>query len=191
MRFISATSASQASRSSPSMSSSNSCASDRFAALDSAARRRPAPQTASAYSLATKPSGRSRARSSRRVEQHAERLVREPALERIADQVILVGARKGLDQQIAGARQQRTPFAGSRAIRAPAPAARARIAARRAICARARRDRSRAETCRLHRTAPSDRWRSSARHRPRPRRSPRIAGFRRRRRRCRPAPASR
>ena len=34
--------------------------------------------------------------------QHAERLVREPALERIADEVIFGGAREGLDQQVAG-----------------------------------------------------------------------------------------
>ena len=43
-------------------------------------------------------------------QQHAERLVREPPFERIADEVILVGAREGLDQKVAPARHQRTPF---------------------------------------------------------------------------------
>ena len=66
VRFISADSASQASRSSPSMSSSNKLVERKLAARDPRATS-PRPQTASAYSLATKPSGRSRARSSRRV----------------------------------------------------------------------------------------------------------------------------
>ena len=106
--------------------------------------------------------------------------MREPALERIADEIIFGGARKGFDQQVAGLgsieRHCWIP-----ATRAPAPAARARHPASPASRARARQDRSRAETCRLHRPAPSDRSRSRARHRPRPRPAPRI---------CRISPAN-
>ena len=40
-------------------------------------------------------------------QQHAERLVRQPALERIGDHVEAVAARKGLDQQVAALRQHR------------------------------------------------------------------------------------
>ena len=36
--------------------------------------------------------------------------MREPAFERIADEIVLVGARKGLDQQVAGLRNQRAPL---------------------------------------------------------------------------------
>ena len=37
-------------------------------------------------------------------QQHAERLVREPALERIGDQEVPVAAREGLDQQLVARR---------------------------------------------------------------------------------------
>src|SRR6516165_327629 len=108
VRFINADPASQASRSSPSISSSNKAASE-SSPLDIRAAISPSPQTASAYFIgdeAERP--QSRAFETAR-EQHAQRLMREPALERIADQVILVGARKGFDQELAPARQLRTP----------------------------------------------------------------------------------
>ena len=43
-------------------------------------------------------------------QQHAERLMRQPAFERIADEIVLVGARKRFDQELAGAGHLRTPF---------------------------------------------------------------------------------
>src|SRR6516164_11723940 len=107
VRFISADSASHASRSSPSMSSSKSCASDncpvrmarggiaeaphrqRIFVGDEAERTQPRP---------LEPAG----------QEHAEGLVSEPAFEGIADEVALVGARKGLDQEFTGLRHQRT-----------------------------------------------------------------------------------
>ena len=190
VRFISADSASHASRSSPSMSSSNSAASDssprRMRSADVA--EPPDRERIFVGDEAERP--QPRALQPPR-QQHAERLVREPALERIADEIMLVAARKGLDQQVARARAAASAIAGCAAIRAPGRAAPPIAAARRGCGARARRDRSRAGTCRPRRTAPSGRSRWCARHRPRPRPAPRSAGSRRRTRRCRPAPASR
>src|SRR5205814_976358 len=61
-------------------------------------------------------------------QQHAKRLVREPALERITDEVVLVGARKGFHQQLAHAGDlrnialQRQPVARLLRQGAPGPA---------------------------------------------------------------------
>ena len=142
----------------------------------------PSPQTASAYSLATKPSGlQPRALEPPR-QQHAERLVREPALERIADEIILVGAREGLDQQVALARAAASAIAGCRShSRTCSGSARQ--------CCRIGQDAAHAvgEIGRERKLAALvgrhlrifGRW--SARHRPRPRPAPRI---------CRISPAN-
>src|SRR4029079_14642851 len=43
-------------------------------------------------------------------EQHTERLVRKPPFERIAEKVMPVAAREGLDQQLTRPRHERPPF---------------------------------------------------------------------------------
>ena len=124
VRFISADSASQASRSSPSMSSSNSAASD---SSPRAMRWRDVAEAPDRKRIfvgdeAERP--QPRALEPPR-QQHAERLMREPAFERIADEIILVGARKGFDQKFARGPASASAIAGFRAIRAPARAGRA------------------------------------------------------------------
>ena len=151
VRFISADFGSQASRSSPSMSSSNSSASDSLPGADGAGEIAEAPdgqrivggdEAERAEPRPLEPAG----------EQHAERLVGEPALEGIADEVALGAARKGLDQQLAAAAAPR-----ERRCWMPEPVAhlvgqrRPRRGSRDQVAHARRRDRSRAETCRPHR----------------------------------------
>src|SRR5207245_2394746 len=97
VRFISADSASQASRSSPSMSSSNSIDSESSPRSMLFATVAEPPQRERVFiggeALLTQPGPLEPAR-----EQHAEGLVGEPPFERIADEIVLTGARKGLDQ---------------------------------------------------------------------------------------------
>ena len=109
VRFISADSASQASRSSPSMSSSNSCASESSPRSMRERDIAQAPHRERVFVGDEAERAHPRALEPAR-QQHAERLVREAALERIADEIILGGARKRLDQQFAGLRQQRAPL---------------------------------------------------------------------------------
>ena len=67
-------------------------------------------QIASAYSLARKTQRPHAQALEAARQQHAERLMREPALERIADQIFLRTARKGLDEKLAGLGNERAPF---------------------------------------------------------------------------------
>ena len=87
----------------------------------------------------------------RRRQQHAERLVREPALERIGHEVVPPAAREGLDQHGVARRQDRLRALQVQPVldlrRAGRPVARVGQHAR----APARPDRSRAGTCRPHR----------------------------------------
>src|ERR1700739_3744008 len=103
VRLYSAEAASQASRSSPSMSWSNSLS----MSAPPMSRR---PQIASAYSLAEKPSGLKRRRSRRRVDQKTKLLVPKPPLERVADEKFAAAARERLDQQLPGRGDERAPL---------------------------------------------------------------------------------
>ncbi len=160
VRFSRADSASQASRSSPSMSSSNSSAEHRLA------RRDQSPMSPSAQTAMRIVGGDEAERLEPRAlqpagQQHAERLVRQPALEGIGDHVE------------AGCRAERSRPAARRASAArerrpagPQPvghllAAGASSASGSASMARTlrRRDRSRAGTCRRHRRGSWDRCR--------------------------------
>ena len=56
-------------------------------------------------------------------QQHAQRHMRQPAFERIADQVVLAGARKGFDEKLVAGPAQSNAISESQASREPARAA--------------------------------------------------------------------
>ena len=159
VRFISADSASQASRSSPSMSSSNSSASESSPRAMRSATSPSAPDRQRIFVGDEAERPQPRALQPAR-QQHAERLVREPAFERIADEIVL---RRRAERSRPAARRGRGSSerhcwmsSHSRTCVGSAPQC-CRIGERSG--ARARRDRSRAETCRPRRTGPSGRSR--------------------------------
>ena len=105
VRFISADSASHASRSSPSMSAANKCGEIELAVPDHERHVAEAPHGKRIFigDEAERPHPRPLHPPR---QQHAERLVRQPSLEGIADEVMLAAAGKGFDQQLAHRRHK-------------------------------------------------------------------------------------
>ena len=191
VRFIRVASSSHASRSSPSMSSSNSSSRlSRPAAIwrppdRRAVDREPIVVGHEAERLqlrALQPPG----------QQHAQGAVREPPLERIGDQIEAARPREGLDQQLAARWDERLQRAAAQAIPPLRRASRRHSSGRRSWPAPARPGRSRAGTCRRHRTGPSGRCpRARVTRRLVADACPRSAGPRPRTRTCRRPPWSR
>ena len=118
-------------------------------------------------------------------EQHAERLVGEPSFEGIDDHVGAAAAREGLDEQLIAAGDHGFPPLNLQPFPHLPRQAAATPQDRREARGPWRRGRSRAGTCRRHRSGSSPRCRACGWRSPRSRGCLRSAALRRQRGRCR------